>query len=265
MTAILARGGLGMGVLAARQADRARKMRRAASSASYRTALKHGVLAGSEHEHVLRGLNVDGIIDVGANRGQFSLVASEVFPGRPIIAIEPLPGPAEIFRRVLAGRAVLHECAVGRAEGELEIFETSDDNSSSVLQPGAAQMRLSAGSAVVAKRRVRVRTLDDVTSDLCGTDLLLKLDVQGFEMEALAGAHRLLTTQVRYVYVEASFTELYLGQGLAHEVIRFLDTEEFDLHSMANPTVCHGQILQADFLFVHRAKGSVGQAQEHAT
>jgi FkbM family methyltransferase len=265
MNAALTRRRLSIGMLVARQGARLRKMRRAAGEASYRSALTSGVLAGTEHEHVLRGLVVDGIIDVGANRGQFSLVASEIFPGCPIIAIEPLPGPATIYRRVLASRAVLHECAVGRTEGELEIFETSDDDSSSLLQPGAAQIRLSAGSAVVAKRRVRVRTLDDLTSDLRATDVLLKLDVQGFEMEALAGAARLLTTQVRYVYVEASFTELYLGQGLAHEVIRFLDAQEFSLVSMANPTVSDGQVLQADFLFVHRRKGAAELSPEQAT
>lgn len=265
MNAALTRRGHSIGVIVARQGARLRKVRRAARAASYRTALTSGVLAGTEHEHVLRRLVVDGIIDVGANRGQFSLVASEIFPGCPIIAIEPLAGPAAIFRRVLAGRAVLHECAVGRTEGELEIFETSDDDSSSLLQPGAAQLKLSAGSAVVAKRRVKVRTLDDVTSDLGATDLLLKLDVQGFEMEALAGASRLLATQVRYVYVEASFTELYLGQGLAHEVIRFLDTREFSLLSMSNPTVADGEVLQADFLFVHRRKGAAAQPMEQAT
>jgi FkbM family methyltransferase len=258
MNAALRDRSVQLGVLIARQGARFRKVTRAARASSYRSALTSGVLAGTEHEHVLRGLVVDGVIDVGANRGQFSLVASELFPGCPIVAIEPLPGPAALFRKVLAGRAVLHECAVGRSDGEVEIFETSDDDSSSLLEPGAAQLRLSAGSAVVAKRHVKVRTLDDVTSDLGSTNLLLKLDVQGFELEALAGATRLLQTQVRYVYVEASLTELYVGQSLAHEVIRFLDTHEFNLITIANPTVSDGKILQADFLF-ERQPRSVGE------
>jgi FkbM family methyltransferase len=245
-------GRLDLGARVARHGDRLRKVTRAASVSGYRSALAHGVLAGSEHEAVLSGLVVDAIIDVGANRGQFSLVARQLFHGCPIVAIEPLPAPAAVFRRVLAGSAVLHECAVGRAEGKLEIFETRDDDSSSLLVPGEGQLQLSAGSTVTGKRLVGVRTLDDLTAQLAASNILLKLDVQGFELEALAGARRLLAEKVGHVYVEASFAELYIGQGLAHDVIHLLDLHGFDLTAMANPTTSRGSVVQADFLFSRR-------------
>ncbi len=256
--------GYGMGARSARHADRLRKVKRAASKRSYRSALLHGVLAGSEHERALAGLSFDAVIDVGANRGQFSLVARQLF-GCQIVAIEPLPGPAAVFRKLLADSAVLYECAVGRVEGELEIFETSDDDSSSLLQPGEGQLQLSAGSSIAGKRLVRVRTLDEVTKQLGASNVLLKLDVQGFEMEVLAGATRLLTDQVSHVYVEASFVELYLGQGLAHEVIRYLDDHGFSLQAISNPTMAAGQVLQADFLFAYRRSRGMADLPHEAT
>jgi len=61
---------------------------------------------------------------------------------------------------------------------------------------------------------------------------LLKLDVQGFELSALQGCGRLLE-RFRYVYVEASFIELYVGQALATEVIGFLFSRGFNLMCVA--------------------------------
>ncbi len=78
---------------------------------------------------------------------------------------------------------------------------------------------------------------------------LLKLDVQGFELSALQGCGRLLE-RFRYVYVEASFVELYVGQALATDVIGFLFNRGFNLMCVANLS-CGASVrpIQADFLF----------------
>ena len=78
---------------------------------------------------------------------------------------------------------------------------------------------------------------------------LLKLDVQGYELSALQGCGALLD-RFRYVYVEASFIELYVGQALASEVVSFLLSRGFRLMCVAN--LSHGKSIrpiQADFLF----------------
>ena len=78
---------------------------------------------------------------------------------------------------------------------------------------------------------------------------LLKLDVQGYELIALQGCSALLD-RFRYVYVEASFIELYVGQALVTEVIRFLLDRGFKLLCVAN--LSRGKSprpIQADFLF----------------
>ena len=73
--------------------------------------------------------------------------------------------------------------------------------------------------------------------------------MQGFELEALSGCEELLP-RFRYVYVEASFIELYEGQALATEVIRHLLDRGFRLECVAN--LSYGRSprpIQADFLF----------------
>ena len=57
---------------------------------------------------------------------------------------------------------------------------------------------------------------------------LLKIDVQGAEIEVLAGCEGLLG-RFRYVYVELSLVELYEGQPPCHEVMRYLAQKNFRL------------------------------------
>jgi hypothetical protein len=78
--------------------------------------------------------------------------------------------------------------------------------------------------------------------------VLLKIDVQGTEIEVLRGATGMLG-EVDSVLVECSFVELYRGQALAGEVIAFLDERGFSLASVCSPALDRGRVVQADLLF----------------
>lgn len=82
----------------------------------------------------------------------------------------------------------------------------------------------------------------------------MKLDVQGFELEALRGCENMLD-RFRYVYCECSFVELYEGQALAHEIIDYLSQHKFKLTGVYNMTYDkRGIAVQADFLFSRHSK-----------
>jgi hypothetical protein len=69
-------------------------------------------------------------------------------------------------------------------------------------------------------------------------------------LTALQGCEDLLS-RFRYVYVEASFIELYQGQALATDVIAYLFNKGFKLICVANASNGHeSRPIQADFLFV---------------
>jgi hypothetical protein len=81
---------------------------------------------------------------------------------------------------------------------------------------------------------------------------LLKLDVQGFELEALRGCEDMLN-QFAYVYAECSFVELYARQDLADEVISWLRERGFRLRGVHNMDYDRdGRAIQADFLFARK-------------
>lgn len=214
--------------------------------------LNVGVAAAIEHESVLKNLYCATVVDIGANRGQFALIARHCLPDCRIFSFEPLPDASSRYRRVFANdrKAVLYEVAIGPSNGEFTMHISAKDDSSSLLPLTDLQRRMFPGTHEVGTTTVQVRTLD---SCLGGGDIrepaLLKLDVQGYEMEALKGCASLLP-RFTYVYVECSFMELYEGQALADEVIRFLDNHQFRLNSTHNTQYDDsGREVQADFLF----------------
>lgn len=215
--------------------------------------LRLGVAAAVEHAPVLRNLDdVRTVVDIGANSGQFALVARECFLDARILSFEPLPGPAEKFKCVFASdpQISLHQVAIGPWTGEAPIHVSRRADSSSLLPITALQDRLFPGTAEEGTELVRVgRLADFLTEDDITPPALLKLDVQGFELQALQACEDLLG-RFKWVYVECSFAELYAGQAFADEVITWLREREFRLIGVYN-TSCDndGQAVQADFLF----------------
>jgi hypothetical protein len=128
------------------------------------------------------------------------------------------------------------------------IHLSARDDSPSLLPITARQRALFPGTAEAGTATIRATRL---AYDLSAADIeapaLLKLDVQGFEPQALAGCEDVLD---RLVYMECSFVELYAGQAFADEVIAWLRE-----HGMRLAGVYHmaydgdGRAVQADFLF----------------
>jgi FkbM family methyltransferase len=141
------------------------------------------------------------VVDVGANAGYFTyLAAARVGRSGRVLAVEPLP---PVYRNLAAAvrdnrldRVTVVNTALGRVAGSLPLFvpPAAHGNCAPTLVP------VPGWEPVL----VPVRPLDAVL-DECAIDRvdLLKLDVEGFEAEVLAGADRALRSgQVRAVLCE---------------------------------------------------------------
>jgi FkbM family methyltransferase len=201
---------------------------------------------------MLRQIECHTAIDVGANRGQFALALRHCFPEAKIFSFEPLSEPASLFRHLFRHdkRVVLHETAIGPESKEATIHISGKDDSSSLLAITPSQARLFPGTAEAGTATVSVGRLTEfVTVGDIVQPSLLKLDVQGYELEALDGCDDVLSC-FTWIYVEASFVELYNGQALAHQVILKLWERGFYLCGVYNIVYDkRGRTIQGDFLF----------------
>lgn len=133
--------------------------------------------------HFLR--HEDLFVDVGANVGSFTLLASGVCKARTI-AVEPDPEAMAVLRRNvdingLHNYVVLKEAALGAEEGEVE-FTIGLDTMNRVAKSGEGRTR-----------RVSMRTLDSIVN--VSPPIMIKVDVEGYEAAVFQGAKSVLNTQ----------------------------------------------------------------------
>lgn len=231
-----------------------------------RAFLRGGVAPAIEHRSVLRQLPFDFVVDAGANRGQFSLMCRRLNPSAPIVAFEPLAGPAGTYRAVFAGdrHTILYDSALGPDRGEAEIHVSRQDDASSLLPISRMQTDNFPGTGAVGIQKVTIAPLADfVRPSEMGLRNLLKIDVQGFELEVLKSAGPLLG-RFEWIYAECSYAPLYEGQALAQEIVAYLQEKGFRHARRFNLSHARidGRLLQADLLFERTDAGKANFSME---
>jgi len=220
---------------------------------TYRRGLVRGIGAAIEHDQFLAQETFGSVVDVGANKGQFALAVRHHMPKAQIFSFEPLAEPADKFDSLFKGdpKTKLFRIALGASASQATIHISKADDSSSLLPISALQSDVFPGTEEIGTKQIAVARLDDIEEmQSLPTPILLKLDVQGYELEVLRGAEIFLQ-RVESVYCEVSFAELYKGQPLADEIIAWLKNKQrFELsgiyHLSFDPS---GKSVQADMLF----------------
>ncbi len=218
----------------------------------FRRGLRHGVGAAIEHRAILAPLRVASVVDVGANRGQFALLALSLFPDAHVHAFEPTPKPLHRLCAWAAGetRLSVHRLALGSEAGEVLMHLSLSDDNSSLKQPTDRQLTEHPSTPMVGSMMVPLARLDRVLSPAeMPRPCLLKIDVQGHELEVLRGCGALLD-QIDHVLVECSYVELYKDQALGDQLAAHLTDRGFVQAGISH--MSHGSdgtLLQADLLF----------------
>ena len=154
------------------------------------------------------------VIDVGANTGQFSVAASNEFRHADIYSIEPDPSTAAKLRQNLPARIAKNiiRKAVGERDGTIIFNVNTDSQVSSILPLGDDRQRAFPKSVVTQQISVPLATLDSIFNFIpLAQPILLKIDVQGYEDQVIAGAANFLKS-VSWVVMEVSFARLYKGE-----------------------------------------------------
>lgn len=203
----------------------------------------------------LRRFEIDLVLDVGANKGQFaSEVRDSGFAGE-MVSFEPLADAYAALQQASRKDAkwTTHNCAIGDYEGQITINVAANSVSSSILPMLHAHEQAAPKSVYKSMQSVELRTLDALAPQYLakGKNIFLKIDTQGFEWAVLGGAGQLLPV-VRVVLVELSLIPLYEGQHLWKEVMAFLEARGFTLWALqpgfTSPET--GRMLQMDGIFV---------------
>jgi FkbM family methyltransferase len=194
--------------------------------------------------------------------GHFARASAEFYPESAIYSVEALPRVAKVFRANLSDRPSvrLFETALGSYTGTIRFYPNSYDQSSSALQLQDAERPKHAGQVQLDPIDVPIIRLDELLDvDALRGPILLKLDLQGFELEALRGAPRLLD-RCDFVLAETVFEAAYKDEPLFKELQAHLDEGGFDFKQpLAFLKDDSGQIYQMDALFEKRDRAAPGE------
>lgn len=209
------------------------------------------VLAGSW----LQKLNINSVIDVGANKGQFMLKINSLLPNASIYSFEPLPSIFKILEeKSIKGKSTVFNMALGNSTGQVEMNLSGIDESSSLLDMEDVHKEAYQGSEYVSKVQVQLEKLDTVLSNENLQDnILLKIDVQGYEKDVLLGGEQTLA-KARVVLLEAIFNPLYKGQWIFSELLQFMEERDFVFHGFSDQGYAPASRIPmyADALFVRK-------------
>jgi len=193
------------------------------------------------------------IVDVGANKGQFTVAAVNLLHPARVHSFEPLPREAAALRRHCARypQVTVHEVALGDASSRARLHVNAHSHSSSLLELGERHRRAFPSAAEVDVIDVEVSRLDE-TLDPASLEspVLVKIDTQGYEAKVLAGAEGLLNA-LDWLIIETSFEPLYEGEqtfgGVVERVAELGYRFVRPVGSLCDPAT--GEFLQMDVLF----------------
>lgn len=194
------------------------------------------------------------IIDVGANMGQFAFAAAQRFPMAEIYCFEPVPDVCRILKDNLKNSPKIHvnNCAIGNENGKVPFYRNEFTLASSALPMHEKNVHTNCDAKRSDIIEVDIFRMDDFPSLHIREPVLLKLDVQGYEKNALRGAEKILK-RIDYIVLEMSFVQLYENQPLFDELHEYLKDIGFEL--LVPVDVNDGNnlaILEMDVLYRNR-------------
>lgn len=195
------------------------------------------------------------VIDVGANEGQFAKKIIEVFPDASIHCFEPI---RPVFLKLSSTfndhkNIKTYNLALGEKDEKADIHFNEYSPSSSLLDMLDLH-KVNFGYAVRSDPSpITIKRLDEVFEAPLNRPLLLKIDVQGYEMKVLNGGERIVR-QADVVIIEVSFVPLYKGQPLFAEIYDYLITKGFQYVGSIEQllSTMNNRILQSDAVFVRK-------------
>jgi FkbM family methyltransferase len=188
-----------------------------------------------------KGFRPTQIIDVGAYRGDWTRLARRVFPQTPVLMIEAQdtkrPDLETVCRELTDVRYV--QALLGRSSGETKRFFA--------METGSSMFAENSNAPRTATELV-TSTLDHVAGTV-PSDTLLKIDVQGAELEVLEGGPRTLAS-CEVVQLEVAILPYNDGAPTALEVLSYMaerDFAPFDISGFSRPNGI--DLAQIDLLF----------------
>ena len=197
-------------------------------------------------------LNINTVIDIGANVGRTVVTFRKLIPNAKIYAFEPLPSCFETLKKKTSQieNLTLYNLALGSHCGSENINLSSHAPSSSLLEMDDYHKQAFPFTSGNTSLQIDVVTLDSLAIDISGS-LLIKLDVQGYEDKVIEGGFQAFR-QAKIVIIEVSYIQLYKEQVLFDSLYSTMKDMGLSfagvLSTLQDPIT--GKMIESDVIFI---------------
>ncbi len=178
-------------------------------------------------------LDINCVLDVGANMGQYAQALRRTGYLGSIISFEPISECCHFLEGHKDDNWHIMNMALGSSEGKIDLHVTKKNVFSSFLKPNQySEHRFNESAKTSHIETVEVKRLDDILEqivpDLDNTKLFLKLDTQGYDLEVLKGAKNSLK-YIAGIQSEISCKAIYEGMPTHVESLNYINELGYEL------------------------------------
>lgn len=215
--------------------------------------LVKGIAANIELENLIKNLKFNTVLDVGSNKGQFILLLEGLFDKKKLIySFEPIKEVLAKQRKFFFNRKNIffYNMGLGSKKSKNKNFYITNRKDSSSFLKVNSNLYKSNDFKILSKRKVDLSTIDnEMNNKKILMPILMKIDVQGYEMEVLRGSNKFLK-KIKYIVIEVSNKEIYLTQSISHDLIKFMKKNRFKIVKKSSSNYLYNtNTYQKDILF----------------
>ena len=207
--------------------------------------------------YIFKKLEINVLLDIGANEGQFANKVRKNGYAEKIISFEPLK---DVYKELIKNSEkdinwTTQNFALGDYNGETIINESNYSLSSSILPMTNLHLDAKKDSSFISQHKISIKKIDTYIQEkkLNYNNIFLKIDTQGTENKVLDGANNNLD-KIKGILCELSLDELYLGQKLWIEIIEKMKSKNYEVwyleKGFQHPK--NRKVLQLDCIFLNK-------------
>lgn len=204
------------------------------------------------HDIRKRGLKLNYVFDIGANKSEYSRMVKKIFPDADFLLIDPIeemePHLKEFCREFRGSEYILK--GIGSRQETLIMTTIGESFEGSTLMLNEIPSFKSANK----QREVEVVTLDSIMKNgRARIPELVKIDVQGFELEVLKGS-TLLYGKTEMFILEISLFRFNEKTPDIVEILKFMDEKGYEVYDITGflRRPYDGALAQLDICFVRK-------------
>lgn len=216
----------------------------------------HRFRPGAQKMDVLRHLGINTVLDIGANKGQFASEIRSILPQATIHSFEPLKDCFKVLENKFTHdhHFYAYNYALGDTDTAVSMHKNDYTPSSSILEMSDNHKTLFPHTTQSSLEMISIKKLDDIAPTLhLEKNILIKIDVQGFEDKVISGGINTFT-QCDAILIENSFVTLYENQPLFSDIYKTLTSLGFEYRGALQEKINRedGSIISEDSLFIKK-------------